>query len=327
MGRKSLVLILLAAVVAAMVSGHYNSKQIDPYVSSCSWTRSLFSRPPKWKILQTAKDPSEQREVAIATYNRWNTGQNTVRRNEELERILDSSKAVIFCLQEVTQSAIRWLASRKGIAKKWIMSDFDGRTWTGSDGLVTLYRKNTAYPERIEDLFYKRSKQNRYAQISTVRLAVYPYSLKVVNVHLESLDSDNERQSQLEEIRDYLKLEPNPVFLVGDMNLISDDYQDIIPTMNAGSNKEWRDSCVELNDEFDTYGVFRPTELFADGSEVLYPPKRLDRIVYVGDEIVPFSAESFGNNAIRNALDDGDTLASDHLGVVVTFRQKSLIAR
>eukprot|EP00927_Polykrikos_kofoidii_P038634 TRINITY_DN33048_c0_g1_i2.p1 TRINITY_DN33048_c0_g1~~TRINITY_DN33048_c0_g1_i2.p1 ORF type:complete len:472 (-),score=66.23 TRINITY_DN33048_c0_g1_i2:50-1465(-) len=138
--------------------------------------------------------------VRVVTYNVWFSEYRQRQRATALFKLLHHENADIICLQEVTLAFLLWLREEKWVREGYILSDAVGTTLRGKKlayGVIMLIRQSVAV--RSLYLFALPTQMNRSALV-----AVFPLGggqeLRVATVHLESLNNDKTRASQLDRI-------------------------------------------------------------------------------------------------------------------------------
>jgi len=233
-------------------------------------------------------------------------------------------------LQEVTHSVLRAFRGDEGFQGKWIISSFSTKVF-GEEfhGLVTLVNKHTA--DMLSCIRIPLDGHPDLAVRSTRALLVTEVvkegiSVRVINAHLVATAGARGiamRDYQIHVAATMGQKSPAAsssqlprVIFSGDMNL-ADDSEQNTPERH-GFHDAWSELHGRSGDQGHTFGLHYPQTM-----EKAYPPKRLDRIVYIGSLLptrfeIMFTEPLAIPPSLRELLGH-DVHLSDHAGVLAEF--------
>ncbi len=217
----------------------------------------------------------------------------------------------------MTPSILQQLLAQPFIQERYYISDVDGRTFNGWYGVVLLIdtRFNISHLNIID---FPQSTMGRRLVLAQIKLDKNEI-LRIGTVHLESLDSKEQRQSQLNICQNAFNRSPGTSILMGDFNF-SAHGQENIDQFRA--LPEWIDVWADLMGTqnpgytFDTE-VNSMTKANIGGSD----RSRIDRIILRSQTFIPTEIEILGTGHIGN---HGyiDLFPSDHFGLTAVFEKK-----
>lgn len=157
--------------------------------------------------------------ITVLTWNIWFDSYKFLERNREILNIVEAADPDIVCLQEVTKDFIvKCLSSWKYLSEYICSDNLDGSSIGHYDVMMLCKKKFRASFERVpfptsmgRDLLFSR---------------LFEDKLAVGTVHLESLNSHDVREEQMEICRRALGKYPS-VILCGDFNFCSYRNYDI----------------------------------------------------------------------------------------------------
>eukprot|EP01080_Neovahlkampfia_damariscottae_P005304 gene5304-8922_t len=263
-----------------------------------------------WVEQKTNDEIVNLKELTIMTFNVWFDRFYFKDRVSEIISILKSSSAHVVCLQEVIPQFIKILTEDDWIKKTCYISDSNG-TNMRLYGLLTI----STIPIESFTIQTLPTMQGRNCQISNLK--INNKTIKIANVHLESLNSRDLRETQL--------------FLI--QNFLKNDHSIILGDFNFDSNRNYNLEEKPLeNDVLSKYGL----EDYTDSWKELYPDNegftfdsennsnieqiermRYDRIIVKKSKIWKLKEmKLIGDSYIS---DDIPIYPSDHFGLSLTI--------
>ena len=268
------------------------------------------------KIKQSTKEKSHK-TLRVATYNvLFDTyDKKRVRSEVRLPAVfehLQSCKADIIALQEVTPTFLPQLLEQEWVKEQYYVSDSVGCVSVRPYGQILLSR----YPIRKLSMHrFSESKRVIFAEV-----AFAGQKIIVAVVHLSSSrnkDAEQIRELQLKRLLQYTSEttvdEPDtPWLIVGDFNERGQTHDELL--MEHGFVELW----PELHPNSPGYTFEPGRNALAAAQSLTGKPGRLDRIYFRahGDNLSPRQARLFGTQAIPDT--DG-LFPSDHFGLCATF--------
>ncbi|KAI0367739.1 hypothetical protein BV20DRAFT_535694 [Pilatotrama ljubarskyi] len=208
-------------------------------------------------------------------------------------------------LQELEEESLVALLSNEWVRKYYAVLPATNKYWRVHYGNATLVSRSIPF-QNPQMLDFVNSRMGRSAIFVDIPI-LSPHgvrTVRVANAHLESLMQGlPARPEQLKAIAELLQANDVDAGVVGgDMNMIGDrDDQNI--HVAAGLD----DACLFPDDPSShTWGYQPPSR---------YPPRRMDRVFFVGEQLIVDSVEVIGKG-LRTK--DG-RWASDHCGLVTTL--------
>lgn len=212
-----------------------------------------------WKEMQVEPRSQEnlhllnKGSLRLVTYNVWFSTQRQSARAAALFSILRDSEADVICLQEVTPIFLNLLRDESWVRSNYALSDSIGTTLKGSElvyGVVMLWKRELLVASLV--LYALPTTMNRSALVASFR--ILHHELRVVTVHLESLDNVKIRSNQLERIFQLVGASSDlsidagaaanqsygGAILTGDMNFDEGAEEDRIPA-RAGFSDCWQE--------------------------------------------------------------------------------------
>ena len=224
------------------------------------------------------------------------------------ERVLtDCPKPSCILLQELTDESFEALLESEWVQEHFVVTPPNTKRWRASYGLATLVSRH-ARVRNAQMLQFHRTTMGRGAIFVDIEMFV-PGSMgetrivRIANTHLESLpEGERSRPAQLRAIADLLrdKAVTGGGIVGGDMNMIRPVDQDI--HVRAGLV----DGCANPTLADYTWGWQPPTR---------FPPGRLDRIFFCGDNILWNPIQVIGRGVKTR---DTEQWVSDHFGLATT---------
>jgi len=279
-------------------------------------------------------------ELRILTYNVWFDQLYEEERRDAIFHEIQSLSPHIVCLQEVLPEFIKALIQQTWAQENYYLSDATG-DFVSPYGCCILSRMDvTNFSAWLLPTMMGRSCLIAEFQIDN-------NSFLCATVHLESLDSRNLRQKQLEVISSILK-DSHTALLMGDFNMDSDinysqlerrrsqaadlekDPRDIdYPQLRPGEILE-NDAVVKHFSNYeDVWKYLRPDEDgYTFNSEInpmihsSFEQMRYDRILFrTTDNLwTPTNIKLFGTERIPNLKSKYPILMSDHFGLLLQLK-------
>lgn len=271
----------------------WKPKESKKYSSGCSWE--------KFRVL---------------TYNIWFSDKYQPMRFQSLCDILSKSNAQIIGLQEMTKHVLQQLLEQPFIQQRYYISDVDGRTFNGWYGVVLLIDLHL-FISNVNVFSFPQSNMGRRLLLADIKLDENEL-LRIGTVHLESLNSRQERQNQLQIAQNIFNYTPATCILMGDFNFNA-HQQENIEQFKALPN--WIDVWARLmgtqNPGF-TYDTEANAMTKANNESI--DRSRIDRIILKSQTIIPTEIEILGTKPIGN-IGQLNIHPSDHFGLTAVFER------
>jgi endonuclease/exonuclease/phosphatase family metal-dependent hydrolase len=293
-----------------------NQKELPKYLehfyfsSECLKKKMFRCENNIWSEFETQKN-LELKELKISTFNVWFDRFYFSDRVNEIINILKSSSSHIICLQEVTAQFINLLAKNDWIQKECYISDYNG-TCFNLYGLMTI----STVPIESVSIHTFPTMQGRNAQI--LNLNIFNKKVSIANVHLESLNSRDLRETQLFLTQQFVQNSDFSIIL-GDFNF--DSKRNYILEETPLENDVLKK--YKLENYLDAWEFLNPNDPgFTFDSEnnsniEQFEQMRYDRIlVKKSEEWKLESMELIGNRYISDEI---PIYPSDHFGLVLTL--------
>ncbi|KAI0775231.1 Endonuclease/exonuclease/phosphatase [Trametes elegans] len=211
-------------------------------------------------------------------------------------------------LQELDAASFNALLATDWVRKYFAVFPDTPKEWRVHYGNATLVSRTIPF-QNPQMLDFCDSRMGRSAILVDIPLLTTDgvRTVRIANTHLESLvEGTPRRPKQLNAIADMLRAEGIDGGVVGgDMNMIGDASDQSIHTA-AGLD----DACLFPDDpSFHTWG-YQP--------RCQYPPRRLDRVFFLGEHLLVDSVEVIG----KGLRTKKGQWASDHHGLLTTISFK-----
>jgi endonuclease/exonuclease/phosphatase family metal-dependent hydrolase len=268
----------------------------------------------------------------VLTYNIWFSDKYQPMRFKGLCDILNRSDAHIIGLQEssyfsiynnslticlVTKDILQQLLAQPFIQQRYCISDVDGRTFNGWYGVVLLI-DTRLHISHLNLIDFPQSFMGRRLIIAEINLDQNE-TLRIGTVHLESLNSAEERQRQLNICRKIFNRSPATCILMGDFNFNAHGQENIRQFRTLPG---WIDVWVNL------MGIDNPGYTFDSGTNAMTRANsdatdraRIDRIILHSQTIIPTNIDILGMKSIGNE-EHLPIFPSDHYGLTAVFQKK-----
>ena len=217
----------------------------------------------------------------------------------------------------MTSFVLQQLLQQSFIRERYYVSDVDGRTFNGWYGVVLLI--DIHLPVMHFNLVnFPRSAMGRRLIYADVKLNENEL-LRIGTVHLESLDSEQERENQLNIIQNVFYTSPATYILMGDFNFNAHGRENL---RHFRTLSKWIDVWAFLqgpNNPGFTFDIETNTMTRANSDAV--ERARIDRIILQSQMILPQNIEILGTKSIGK---EGQLpiFPSDHYGLTAVFRMK-----
>jgi endonuclease/exonuclease/phosphatase family metal-dependent hydrolase len=217
----------------------------------------------------------------------------------------------------VTPNILQQLLAQPFVQERYYISDVDGRTFNSWYGVVLLIdiRLHISHLNIID---FPQSSMGRRLVLAEIKLDKNEI-LRIGTVHLESLNSKEQRQSQLNICQNAFNRSPGTCILMGDFNFNAHGQENIV---QFKALPEWNDVWINLMGAQNPGYTFdietnSMTKLNTDASD----RSRIDRIILRSQTIIPTEIEILGNKSIGNQ-GHIDLFPSDHFGLTAVFEKK-----
>jgi endonuclease/exonuclease/phosphatase family metal-dependent hydrolase len=293
-----------------------NQKELPKYLERFYFSSECFEKKMYkcenniWSEFENQKNV-ELKELKISTFNVWFDRFYFVDRVNEIINILKSSNTHIICLQEVTPQFINLLARNDWIQKECYISDYNGSCFN-MYGLMTISR----IPIESVSIHSFPTMQGRNVQI--LNLNIFNKKVAIANVHLESLNSRDLRETQLFLTQQFIQNSEFSIIL-GDFNF--DSKRNYILEETPLENDVLKK--YKLDSYLDSWEILNPNDPgFTFDSEnnsniEQFEQMRYDRIlVKKSNEWKMKSMEMIGTSYISDEI---PIYPSDHFGLVLTL--------
>ena len=217
----------------------------------------------------------------------------------------------------MTPFVLQQLLQEPFIQERYYVSDVDGRTFNGWYGVVLFIDIHLPILH-LNLVDFPRSSMGRRLIYADIQLNENE-RLRIGTVHLESLNSEQERHQQLNIIQNTFHTSPATYILMGDFNFSAHGGEN---TRHFRILSKWIDVWANLkgsNNPGYTFDIQTNsmTRANSDASE----PSRIDRIILQSETYLPIDIEILGMKSIGQ---DGkfSIYPSDHYGLTAIFRMK-----
>lgn len=218
----------------------------------------------------------------------------------------------------MTSFVLQQLLQQPFIQQRYYVSDVDGRTFNGWYGVVLLI--DLHLPIRQLNLVdFPRSSMGRRLICADIFLNENEL-LRIGTVHLESLNSEQERHQQLNIIQNIFHLSPATYILMGDFNFSAHGGEN---TRHFRILSKWIDVWSNLKGLTNPGYTFdiQTNSMTRTNSDAI-EPSRIDRIILQSETYLPIEIEILGT---KNIGKEGNVeiFPSDHYGLTAKFRMKT----
>jgi poly(A) polymerase len=220
----------------------------------------------RWRLSDCAPTQAPA-SLSVLTFNIWFDAFALEARLAALVALLQKKTPDVVCIQEATPKRMKLLLQDAWVRATFDSTDLEGETFDAWYGVAVLVKRGSACAHVRFRSFGWDSDQGRKAVI--VDFA----DLSVSSVHLESLDSSEERATQLQIVKSMLGT--RPALICGDFNF--DSLQNFKPDSRPLEN----DGAKEI------------LAGFVDAWEQLHPDERGATFDAVGNSMMACTGETW----------------------------------
>jgi endonuclease/exonuclease/phosphatase family metal-dependent hydrolase len=238
-------------------------KQFDEVLSPL-WTFCPTRN--RWRLSDCAPTQAPT-SLSVLTFNIWFDAFALEARLTAFVDLLKKKMPDVVCIQEATPKRMKLLLEDTWVRATFDSTDLEGETFDAWYGVALLVKRGSACAQVRFRSFGRNSDQGRKAVI--VDFA----DLSVSCVHLESLDSSDERATQLQIIKSMLGA--RPALICGDFNF--DSLQNFKPDSRPLENDRAKEILAG----------------FVDAWEQLHPDERGATFDAVGNSMMACTGETW----------------------------------
>ena len=223
----------------------------------------------------------------------------------------------MFPIGLVTSFVLQQLLQQPFIRERYYVSDVDGRTFNGWYGVVLLIDIHLPVMH-LNLVDFPRSSMGRRLIFADVKLNENEL-LRIGTVHLESLDSEQERENQLNLIQNVFSVSPATYILMGDFNFSAHGREN---PRHFRTLAKWIDVWAYLKEPNDPGFTFDiQTNAMTRANSDAVERARIDRIILQSQSILPREMDILGTKSIGK---EGQLpiFPSDHYGLTAVFQMK-----